>query len=106
MVGFDLGPLLEGQMKTAKLKSAYNLLIIGPRGFGALSLRWIQYASVFRCARSSKCIYFTNETGSCKTTAQLLQNVYGVDITHDNVCSSMLSCFFSYAAILNGTSHF
>ena len=50
MVGFDLGPLLEGQMRTAKLKSAYNLLIIGPRGFGALSLRWIQFASVFRVA--------------------------------------------------------
>ena len=41
---FDLGPLLEGQMRTAKPKSAYNLLIIGPRGFGALSLRWIQFA--------------------------------------------------------------
>ena len=53
MVGFDLGRLLEGQMRTAKLKSAYNLLIIGPRGFGALSLRWIQFASVLRCARSS-----------------------------------------------------
>ena len=53
VVRFDLGPLLEGQMRTAKLKSAYNLLIIGPRGFGALSLRWIQFASVFRCARSS-----------------------------------------------------
>ena len=53
VVGFDLGPLLEGQMRTAKLKSAYNLLIIGSRGFGALSLRWIQFASVFRCARSS-----------------------------------------------------
>ena len=30
----------------ALLKSAYNSLIIGPRGFGALSLRWIQFASV------------------------------------------------------------
>ena len=48
VVGFDLGPLLEGQMWTAKLKSAYNWLIIGPRGFGALSLRWIQFASVLR----------------------------------------------------------
>ena len=38
VVGFDLGPLLQGQMRTAKLKSAYNSLIIGPRGFGALSL--------------------------------------------------------------------
>ena len=53
VVGFDLGPLLEGQMRTAKLKSAYNLPIIGPRGFGALSLWWVQFASVFRCARSS-----------------------------------------------------
>ena len=32
VLGFDLGPLLEGQMRTAKLKSAYNSLIIGPRG--------------------------------------------------------------------------
>ena len=28
------GPLLLGQMRTAKLKSAYNSLIIGPRGLG------------------------------------------------------------------------
>ena len=31
VVRFDLGPLLQGQMRTAKLKSAYNWLIIGPR---------------------------------------------------------------------------
>ena len=29
-----LGPLLEGQMRIAKGKSAYNSLIIGPRGLG------------------------------------------------------------------------
>ena len=34
VVGFDLGPLLEGQTRIAKLKSAYTLLIIGPRGLG------------------------------------------------------------------------
>ena len=34
VVGFDLGPLLQGQTKVAKLKSGYNLLIIGPRGLG------------------------------------------------------------------------
>ena len=34
VVGFDLGPLLQGQMRIAKHKSAYNLLIIGPRGLG------------------------------------------------------------------------
>ena len=30
--GFDLGPLLQGQMRVAKLKSVYNSLIIDPRG--------------------------------------------------------------------------
>ena len=29
---FDLGPLLQGQMRIAKSKGAYKLLIIGPRG--------------------------------------------------------------------------
>ena len=32
VVKFDLGPLLQGPMRMAKLKSVYNLLIIGPRG--------------------------------------------------------------------------
>ena len=34
VVGFDLGPLLQGQTRIAKLKIAYNSLIIGPRGLG------------------------------------------------------------------------
>ena len=34
MVGFDLAPLLQGQTSIAKLRSAYNLLIIDPRGLG------------------------------------------------------------------------
>ena len=34
VVTFDLGPLLQGQTRIVKLKSAYNLLIIGPRGLG------------------------------------------------------------------------
>ena len=32
VVRLDLGALLQGQTKIAKLQSAYNLLIIGPRG--------------------------------------------------------------------------
>ena len=32
VVRFDLGPLLRGHTRIAKLKRAYNLLIIGPRG--------------------------------------------------------------------------
>ena len=35
VVGFDLEPLLQGQMRIAKVKSAYNSCIIGPR-----HLRW------------------------------------------------------------------
>ena len=31
---FDLRPLLQGQTRIAKLKSAYNMLIIGPRSLG------------------------------------------------------------------------
>ena len=32
VVGSDLGPLLQGQTMIAKFKSAYNSLIIVPRG--------------------------------------------------------------------------
>ena len=34
VVGFDLGPLVQGETMLAKHKSAYNSLIIGPRGLG------------------------------------------------------------------------
>ena len=33
VVRFDLGHLLQGQTRIVKIKSAYNLFIIGPRGF-------------------------------------------------------------------------
>ena len=32
VVRFDLGPLLQGHTLIARVKGAYNLLIIGPRG--------------------------------------------------------------------------
>ena len=34
VVGFDLGPLLQGQTRIAKVKTAYNSLIIAPGGLG------------------------------------------------------------------------
>ena len=34
VVRFDVGPILQGQMRIAKLKSAYNSLIIGRTGLG------------------------------------------------------------------------
>ena len=48
VVGFDLGPLLQGQTKIAKLKSAYNSLVISskvwdgnhPTGYHGLGIFW------------------------------------------------------------------
>ena len=37
MVRFDLWPLLQGQTRVAKLRSAYDSLIIGPSGLGCES---------------------------------------------------------------------
>ena len=34
VVRFDLGPLIQGQTRIAKLKTAYNSLIIDHRGLG------------------------------------------------------------------------
>ena len=34
VVGFDLGPLLQGQTRIVKLKSAYTSLIIDRTGLG------------------------------------------------------------------------
>ena len=34
VVGFDLEPLLQGQTRIAKVKTAYNSLINAPRGLG------------------------------------------------------------------------
>ena len=38
VVGFDLGPLLEGQMRTAKLKSAYNSFVLVHCLYGGYNL--------------------------------------------------------------------
>ena len=40
VIRFDLGPLLQGQMRIAKCKSAYNLLIIGSRGLKCETNLW------------------------------------------------------------------
>ena len=34
VVKFDLGPLIQGQTRIVKLKSAYKSLITGPTGLG------------------------------------------------------------------------
>ena len=52
VVRFDLGPLLQGQTRIAKLKSAYDLLIIGPRGLQCETNLWeimgLESSDVFR----------------------------------------------------------
>ena len=40
VVEFDLGPLLQGKTRIAKVKSAYNSLIIGPSGLGWQIMGW------------------------------------------------------------------
>ena len=40
VVRFDLGPFLQGQTRIGKLKSAYNSLIIGPRGLQCETNLW------------------------------------------------------------------
>ena len=40
VVRFNLGPLLQGQTRIAKFKSAYNSLIIGHRGLGWQTNLW------------------------------------------------------------------
>ena len=39
-VRFDLGPLIQGQTSIAKFRSAYNLLITGPRGLQSEPNLW------------------------------------------------------------------
>ena len=41
MVRFDLGTLLQGQMRIAKIESAYNSLIIGDRDLGWIGSHWL-----------------------------------------------------------------
>ena len=40
VVRFDLGPLVQGQTRIGKLKSAYNLLIMGPSGLQCETNLW------------------------------------------------------------------
>ena len=40
MVRFDLGPLLQGQTRIAKSKSAYKLLVVGPGGLQCVINPW------------------------------------------------------------------
>ena len=53
VVGFDLGPILQGQTRIAKLKSAYNSLIIGPRALG-----WYTNMYEIICWQSSGVVRF------------------------------------------------
>ena len=41
VVRFDLGPIVQGQARITKLINAYNLLVIGPRGFGWQTILWV-----------------------------------------------------------------
>ena len=52
VIRFDLRPLLQGQMRIAKHKNAYNSLIIGPRALGWLNQHvGNDGLGIFRCGR-------------------------------------------------------
>ena len=53
-VTFDLGPLLQGQMRITKHKSAYNSLVIGPRG--------LQCEPTYRIARARNLLMWSDLT--------------------------------------------
>ena len=53
MVRFDLGTLLQGQMRITKHKSAYNSLIIGPRGWNENQPIENHELGIFWCGRIS-----------------------------------------------------
>ena len=44
VVIFDLGPILQGQTRIAKLKSAYNLLILVPEVWDSQPTFWKSWA--------------------------------------------------------------
>ena len=60
VVTFGLGHLFQSQMRTAKLKSAYNLLIIGPRALhcetNLLETMGCVSSDVLRFDRYDKCV--------------------------------------------------
>ena len=66
MVGFDLGPLLEGQMRTAKLKSAYNSLVLVHCLYGGYNLH--------RFSDALGLVLYWNQTRSfiCNVLKQIL----------------------------------
>ena len=51
VVRFDLGPLLQGPTRIAKLKIAYNSLIIGPRGLQCEQFIRNHGLGVFSCVQ-------------------------------------------------------
>ena len=51
VVRFDLGPLVQGQTSIAKPKSAYNSLIVGPRGLGWYTNIGNHGLGIFWCGR-------------------------------------------------------
>ena len=50
MVRFDLGPLLQGQIRVAKFKCAYKSLFIGPRDLECQTMIALNLKCYFNCS--------------------------------------------------------
>ena len=75
VVGFDLGPLLQGQMRIAKLKSAYNSLIIDST---ATIVRWFGIFGHFRWNRYPRTAWWQTKVRESHLCLCLHQNIYKI----------------------------
>ena len=89
VVRFDLGPLLQGQTKIAKLKSAYNSLIIGP---SSACPRVAQYALVLGCSGNVK--------SDSSVPAQCTNPAFQPDSSQESVKSNS-TCLASRTSTIN-----
>ena len=70
VVGFGLGPCLQGQTRIAKLKSAYNSLIVGRSPMHMESHKWSIWVSLRRyratdCEKLTSFKYYGASVSAC-----------------------------------------
>ena len=102
VVRFDLGPLPQGQTKIAKLKSAYNLLIICPRG--------LHVKPTYRKSWAGNLLMWSDLTLSHSFKVKRVQPILKVFITplllNLEVCNVKPTCRISWAGNLLMLSDF
>ena len=107
VVRFDLGPLFQGQLRIAKLKIAYNSLIIGPTGLGwKINLQEIMGWESFGVVgfdlgpllQGRTRILYLQYFFKYVLTYFLHLNSYLVTFLHNTICRAQLLCPFLLSA--------